>query len=61
MILDPETALDSFQRQQKQITSPIVTKLVDLNNEMRSVWERESRSQEEKAKQYSEILKTKEI
>ena len=56
MILVPETALDSFQRQQKQITSPTVTKLVDLDNEMGSVWEREGRSEKEKAKQYSEIL-----
>ena len=55
-VLVPETTLDSCQRQKKQITSPTVTKLVDLDNEMRSVWEWECRSEEEKAKQYSEIL-----
>ena len=56
MVLVPERKFDSFERQQRQITPPTVTKLVDLDNEMRSVWEREGSSEEAKAKQYSEIL-----
>ena len=56
MVLFPETTFDSFQRQQRQITPPTVVKLVNLDNEMRSVWEREGSSEEAKTKQYSEIL-----
>jgi hypothetical protein len=56
MILIPENNLDNFLRQQRLITPATVTKMAQLDEEMKSVLDRNDTSQDEKAKLYSQIL-----
>jgi hypothetical protein len=50
MILIPENNLDNFLRQQRLITPATVTKMAQLDEEMKSVLDRNDTSQDEKAK-----------
>ena len=56
MILVPEHNLDNYLRQQRLTTPPTVTKMVQLDGEMKTVLDRNDTSQDEKAKLYSQIL-----
>ena len=56
MILIPENNLDNYLRQQRLTTPPPVTKMVQLDGEMKTVLDRNDTSQGEKAKLYSQIL-----
>ena len=56
MILVPENNLDNYLRQQRLTTPPTVTKMVQLDGEMKTVLDRNDTSQDEKAKLYSQIL-----
>jgi hypothetical protein len=56
MILIPENNLDNYLRQQRLTTPPTVTKMAQLDGEMRTILDRNDTSQDEKAKLYSQIL-----
>ena len=56
IILIPENNLDNYLHQQRLTTPPTVTKMAQLDGEMKTVLDRNDTSQDEKAKLYSQIL-----
>ena len=56
MILIPENNLENYLRQQRLTTPATVTKMAQLDEEMKSVLDRNDTPQDEKAKLYSQIL-----